>query len=205
MIGRAGLPFGFTLGELSFGQLYVKSAEVGVDFDDVAVAQERDRPAHRRFGSDMANAETARGAREPAVGDQGYFTARALAGQRCRRRKHFAHAWTTTRTFITDDDDLAFLVGPLLHRLKGILFAVEATGGTGKFQVRHTRDLHDRTLRREISLQANNATGDGDRLVGRPHHVLVRVPFHAFEVLGDRSARDRQTVTVQVAIIEQRL
>ena len=94
------------------------------------------------------------------------------------------------RALVADHDDLAFLVGALLDRLEGVLFAVEAAGRTGELQVRHARDFHDRAFWREIALQTDHTAGDGDRLVGRPHHVLVRIPFHAFEVFGDRPAGD---------------
>ena len=58
---------------------------------------------------------------------------------------------------------------------------------------------------REIALQADHAAGCQQRLIGRMHHVLVRVPFHAFHVLGDAAAGDGQAVAVQVAVIEQSL
>src|ERR1700680_3674670 len=175
MIGRAGLPFGSALSQLRLGQLYVKSPDIGVDFDDIAVPQQRDRAADRRFWPDMADAEAARRAGKPAVGDESYLAAHALPGQSGRGRKHFAHAGTATRPLVADDDDLALFVGLLLDRLEGILFAIEAAGRTGKIQVRHARDLHDRALGREVTLQADDAAGDGDWLVGRPHHILVRI------------------------------
>ncbi len=37
MIGRPGLPFGLAFSQLRVGQLYVKSPDIGVDFDDIAV------------------------------------------------------------------------------------------------------------------------------------------------------------------------
>ena len=43
MICLARPPFGFTFGEFRVTQFYVKRADVGVDFDDVAVAQQRNR------------------------------------------------------------------------------------------------------------------------------------------------------------------
>src|SRR5207237_9662686 len=115
------------------------------------------------------------------------------------------HAGTAARPLVADHDDLALLVGALLDRLEGILFAIEAAGRTGKFQLRHARDLHDRTLRREITLQPDHTACDGDRFAGGPHHILVRIPFHALEVFGDRTARDGDAISVEVAIVEQRL
>jgi hypothetical protein len=80
MVGLARLPFGLTLSELRVGQLYVKCPDIGVDLDDIAVPQQRDRAANRGFRSDMADAEPAGGAGEPAVGDQGDLAAHALPG-----------------------------------------------------------------------------------------------------------------------------
>src|SRR6478609_878949 len=175
MISLSGLPFGLTFSELGVGQLYVKSPDVGVDLDDVTILQQGDRAAH------------------------------ALTGQRRCGGEHFPHAGTAARSLIADHDHLALLVGLLLDRLEGVFFAIEAAGRTGKFQLRHARDLHDRALRRKITLQADHTASDGDRLVGGPHHILVRIPFHALEVFGDRTARDGQAIPVQVAIVEQRL
>ena len=56
----------------------------------------------------------------------------------------------------------------------------------------------------EISLQADHTANGGDRPVGRAHHVLVRIPFHAFEIFGDRAAGDGSAISVQMAVIEQR-
>src|SRR6478609_6118979 len=205
MISLSGLPFGLTFSELGVGQLYVKSPDVGVDLDDVTILQQGDRPAHGRFRPDMADAEPAGGAGEPAVGDQGDLAAHPLPGQRRRGREHLPHPGTAARPLVADHDDLAFLVGPLLDRLKRVFFPIEAAGRTSKFQLRHARDLHDRTLRSEITLQPDNPSRDGDRVVGGPHYILVRIPFHALEVFGDRPARDGEAISVQVAIVEQRL
>src|SRR5450631_1797600 len=146
MIGPARLPFGLTFGEFRVGQFYVKYSGVSVDFDDIAVLQKRDRPTHGRFRPDMADAESAGSPRKPAVGDEGDLAAHALPGQRRRGREHLAHAGAAPRPLIADYDDLALFVGLLLDRLEGILFAVEAAGRPGEFQIGHARDLHDRAL-----------------------------------------------------------
>src|ERR1700736_1493633 len=67
MIGRARLPFGFAFSELRVGQFYVKCADDGVDLDGIAILQERDRPADGGFRPDMADAEAAGRAPEPAA------------------------------------------------------------------------------------------------------------------------------------------
>src|ERR1700742_3934366 len=125
MVSRARPPFGLALGEFRVSQFYVKSPGDRVDLDGVTVAQQCDWAANGRFRPDMADTEAAGGARKAAVGDQGDLAAHPLARQRCRRRKHFTHSRAAARTLVTDDDDLAFLVGLLLDRLEGVLLAVE--------------------------------------------------------------------------------
>src|ERR1700730_3156243 len=205
MLCLARRPFVFTSRQLGGAQFYVKSSTDGVDFDDIPIPEQPDRPADGGFRPDMADAEAAGGTGKPAIGDQRDLAAHALPGQGCRGRKHFPHAGTAPRSLVADDDDLTLAVGFLLDRLERILFAVEAAGWTGKSEVRHARDFHDGSLWREITLQANAPAGGGDRLVGRPHHILVRIPFHAFEVFGDRPARHGHAIPVKEAIIEQRL
>src|SRR4051794_25991250 len=92
MVCLARPPFGFTFGEFRVGQFYVKPADDGVDFDDVAIAQQRYRSADGGFRPNMADAEAAGGAGEAAVGDQRDLATHALAGERRRGREHFAHA-----------------------------------------------------------------------------------------------------------------
>src|ERR1700753_159702 len=150
MVGRAGLPFGLTFGQLRVGQLYVKCAFHGVDLDDVTILQQPDRATDRCFRPDMADAEAAGSTGGPPVRDESDRAPQALPGQCRRGGQHFAHAGTAARPFIANHNDLALFVGLLLNRLEGVLFPIETTGRTGKFQTRHTRDLHDRAFRREI-------------------------------------------------------
>src|SRR4051812_12321583 len=84
-------PFGFTIGKFGFGQFYVKGAGLSVDLDNVTILQQGNRTTYRRLRPDMADAEPAGGAGEPAVGDQGDLAAHPLPGQRCRGREHLPH------------------------------------------------------------------------------------------------------------------
>src|SRR5215208_1973332 len=104
MIGLSRLPFGLTFGEFGVSQFYVKCPDDGVDFDDVAVPQQRDRPANSGFGPDMADTEPSGSAREATVGDQRDLAAHALPGQRRRGREHFPHAGAASRPLVADDD-----------------------------------------------------------------------------------------------------
>ena len=78
--------------------------------DDVAVAQQRDRAADRGLGADMADAEAARRAGEPSVGDQRDLAAHALAVERGGGRQHLTHAGAALGTLIANDEHVAFLV-----------------------------------------------------------------------------------------------
>src|SRR5205085_9140068 len=80
MVCLARRPFGSTFRQFGVGQFYVKGSGDGIDLDDVPVLQQPDRAPNGGFGADMANAEAAGGAREPAIGDQGDFAAHALPG-----------------------------------------------------------------------------------------------------------------------------
>src|SRR6185437_10480985 len=100
------------LGKFVGGKLHIERALHRVDLDDVAVADQSDRPADRRFRPDMADAEPARGTGETSVGDERYFFAGALAVERGRRREHFAHAGAAARPFVADDQNVAVLVLP---------------------------------------------------------------------------------------------
>ena len=86
--------------------------------DDVAVLEQRDRPADGRLGADVADAEAARGAGEAAVGDQRDLVAHALAVERRRGRQHLAHAGAALGALVADDEDVAVLVvaGPRRRR-----------------------------------------------------------------------------------------
>src|SRR3954452_14942585 len=115
MFGLTRLPFSLAFQELRVGQLYVKSPDVSIDFDDVTVAQQADRAADGRLRPDMADAEAARRAGKPAVGDERDLAAHALPGQRRRCRKHFPHPGTAARPLVADHEDLALFIGPVLY------------------------------------------------------------------------------------------
>src|SRR5689334_25176071 len=94
VIRRSGAPPGFAFRQLFFTQFYVKCPGHSVDLDDVPVLEQPDRPANGRFRPDMANAEAAGGAREPAIGDQRDLAAGALSGKRRSGRENIPHPRT---------------------------------------------------------------------------------------------------------------
>src|SRR5712691_474006 len=133
----ARLPAFFAAGELLGGQLYVERALLGVELDDVTVLHQRDRPADRGLGADMADAETARRARETAVGDQRHLAAHALAVKRRGGGEHLTHAGAALRALVADDKHFAFLVFAALHRLEAGFLAVETARGAREFEPAH--------------------------------------------------------------------
>src|SRR5215470_8039421 len=199
----AWLPLRLAPAQFLVGQANVQASSLSVDVDDVAVAQEPDWPADRRFRPDVADTEPARRAGKTSVGDQRDLQSHALTVEGGRGRQHLAHAGPAARAFVADDQDVAFLVAAAAHRFEGILLAVEAARRSGKLQVGHGGDFHDRAFGSEIALQPDDTPGRRQRLVGRTHHILVGIPLHAAHVLGDRAAGDGHAVAVQEAMIEE--
>src|SRR4029079_9277793 len=166
VIVLALLPLTLAFRKFLSGQLHVGRSLHGVDLDDVAVADQPDRAADRRLRSDMADAEAARRAGEPSVGDERDFFAGALAVERGRRRKHLAHAGAAARSLVTDDENIALFVLAVLHRIEAGLFAVEAARRPAELQRLHAGDLHDRAFGSEITFESDHAAGRQQRLVG---------------------------------------
>ena len=187
--------------ELGLGEGDADLALDGVEGDHVAVAEERDRAALGRLGADVADAEAAGGAGEAAVGDQRHLLAHALAGEGGGGREHLAHAGAADRALVADDDDLALLVGALLHRVEGVLLALEDAGGAGEDLLRlgHAGDLHDGALGGEVAHEADDAAGLRDRLVDRVDHPAVGFAADVVELLADGAPARGDAVAVEEA------
>src|SRR5262245_13536605 len=197
------LPLRLAADQLLVRQVYRYRAGFGVEGDDVAILQEPDRAADRCLGPDVADAEATCGAGEASVGDQRHLRSHALAVQGGGGRQHLAHAGTPSGSLVADDEDVALTIGAVLHRRKRVFLAVEAARGPAELEVFESGNLHDRTFRREVALEADDSAGRRHRLVGRMDDVLVGIPFHAAHVLGDRAPGDRHAIAVQIAVIEQ--
>src|SRR5690606_1781963 len=92
-----------------FGNRQVDAALRDVDEDPVAVADQADGAAGRRFRRGVADGQARSAAGEAAVGEQGAFLAQALGLQVAGRVKHFLHARPALRTFVADDHHIARL------------------------------------------------------------------------------------------------
>src|SRR6266850_4200688 len=111
----------------------------------------------------MTNADAAGGAREPAVGDQGYGFPQSLAIDEGGDTEHFTHPGSAAGTFIANDDHHSGLDLPRLDRRHASLFVVEYFRGTPKSQGFQPGDFQERTLRAEIALEDHQAPGRRQR------------------------------------------
>ena len=57
----------------------------------------------------MTDASSARTAGETSISYQGNFISKAHTHNIGSRRQHFLHTWSTTGTFVANDDDIAIL------------------------------------------------------------------------------------------------
>ena len=94
-----------------------------VDGDRVALLDQRDRPAHRGLGRDVADDHAVGAAREAAVGDQADRVAEPRADDRRGRREHLAHAGSALRPFVADHEHVARLDLACEDRLEAVLLA----------------------------------------------------------------------------------
>src|SRR5262245_10575489 len=112
------------LGQFGLAEIDLQRSFLRIDADGVAVLQQADRAAHRSLRPDMADAESAGGTGEAAVGDQRHLVAHSLAIDRRRSCQHLAHAWPAARTFVADDEDIAVAVFALRDGLIGVFLAI---------------------------------------------------------------------------------
>src|SRR5215472_9327278 len=204
-LGLSRLPALPALVELGLAQRDVEDALLGVDLDDVAVADEPDRAAGRRLRPDMADAQPAGRTGKPSVGDERDLAAHALAIERRGGGEHLTHARAALGALVADDQHVALFELAHLYGRETRLLAVKTARRAGELELLQTGHFHNRTVRGEISLQTHHAAGREQRLVSGTDHVLVLVPFHPLEVLGHGAAGHRHAVAVHEAVLKQRL
>src|SRR5262245_30242733 len=109
-------PFGPAASELFISDSEVDGARLGIDADDITIANQRDRAAIGGFGADMTDAEAACRAREASIGDECDLVAHTLTIKGGGGRQHFPHARPTLGTFVADDENLTLAIRPILDR-----------------------------------------------------------------------------------------
>src|SRR5262249_1887775 len=196
-------PLALALGDLARRKLDVEGTLHSIDLDGVTVAEQADRAADCGFWTDMPNAETARCARETSVGNQRDLLTRTLAVKSGRGSQHFAHARPAARPLVADHQHFAVSVFAGFDRVKAGFLAIEAARRAAELQRLHAGDFHDRAVGCEITFEPDHATRRQQWLIGRTHDILIRIPFHVFQIFGDRAPGHRQATAVQISVIEK--
>src|SRR5205807_8685442 len=100
IIGFARLPGAAAFIQLGVAELDSDPSRLGIDGNDVAIAQQRDRTADRRLRAYMADAEAAGAAGEATISDQRHVVAYALPVEGSGGREHLAHARPAARSLV---------------------------------------------------------------------------------------------------------
>src|SRR5581483_4128217 len=125
MTRRALLPIASACREFLLVDEQVHAATGSINPDIVAIANECQRAADKRFRRYISDAHAARGAGEPPVRNQSHLLAHALAVDQRGDAKHLTHAGTPDGPFVTDHQDLASLVTAVANRCDASLFILE--------------------------------------------------------------------------------
>ena len=73
-----------------------------------------------------------------------------------------------------------------------ILLAIEAERHSLTPQLRHSDDLDDRALRRQVAFQADDGPGRGERARHRADHVLIGREHHVLQIFGESALVDHR-------------
>src|SRR6202041_1149214 len=103
---RGRFPLRATLLEIG---LHVQASRFYVESNNVAIAQQRDRSAVRRFRSDVADHQPVRRTAETSIRDQCDTSVNSLTCERAGHRQHFAHPRPALRSLIAYDDHVSRL------------------------------------------------------------------------------------------------
>jgi hypothetical protein len=135
-----------------------------VDKNGIAFLNDGDGSAVGSFGGDVGDHETVGGAAEASVGDEGDAFGEAGSDDGAGNAEHLTHAGSTTRTFITNDDDVSGLDATLGNGGHGVFFAFEDAGGAVMEQFVMPGEFDDAALGREGTAQDLEAAGGFQRV-----------------------------------------
>ncbi|TKW50631.1 hypothetical protein CTA1_5680 [Colletotrichum tanaceti] len=208
VLGRRRLPLGLAPRHLLVRDARVDDALLGVDGDDVAVADEADGPALHGLGHDVADQEAVAAAGEAAVRQQRDVLAETGAHDGGGGLEHLGHAGAALGALVADDDDrlLALLdLVALERRDEGVLLVKDARLAD-EAQALLAGDLADGAAGRELAAQDLDvargldgvAEGADDLLVGRERRHVLDVLLHRLSGDGDAGA-------VNHALLEEEL
>mmetsp|Transcript_31242 Transcript_31242/g.82783 ORF Transcript_31242/g.82783 Transcript_31242/m.82783 type:complete len:535 (-) Transcript_31242:39-1643(-) len=145
-----------------------------------------------------------RPSREAAVSDESNVLAEAGSHHDRGGVEHLLHARPALGPLVANDDDAPtqrLVISR--HRRHHVLLGVEAARGALKAHPLLAGNLADRALRRKVALEDGDVTCGLDGGLERVDDVLPRHEAGQLgQILGNRLARDRHAVAVQVAVLQ---
>ncbi|MOA34069.1 hypothetical protein D3C78_1554170 [compost metagenome] len=103
------LPFGAAFFEFLIANKKIHRTVIHINLDDIAVLYEGNRTALRSFRRYVTDTNTAGCTGEPAICNKSYLRAQTHTYNLRGWSKHLRHTRAAARSFITNDDDMAFL------------------------------------------------------------------------------------------------
>lgn len=187
-------PLGLARLHLGVGNVHVDAVRLGVNGHGVAVAHQRNGPAHGRLGDDVPDNEPVRRAAVPAVGhERDVGQPRAHDGR--RRPQLLRHAGPSLGALVAhDDDEVAVLAAdlPLAQRRVEVALAVVHAGFAREAQPFLAGDFGDGASRSKVAAQDADVAARLDGVVERADDLLARVERGPVgDVGGERLARHR--------------
>src|SRR6478672_513723 len=141
--------------EYVIGHIEADGPVWNIDRDAVAVLDQRNQPAFRRFWRHMANREPGGAAGKAAVGDKRARFSKTLRFDVARRIEHLLHARTAARAFVADHHDVTGADFSAENACDRGVLTFEHTGPAGKIEDArvNTRGLHDAAVLGQISIE----------------------------------------------------
>src|SRR5207248_3052066 len=139
------------VGQFRFADIEVNRAGLCVNRDPISIMNQRDWAASHRFGSDMADHQSAGRSAETSIGNHRAVVSVTLPNERRGGRKHLAHSRPAARSLIADHHDIAFFNYGRLDRVKRIFLAVENPRWPAVLEFFHPGNLDHAAVWREVS------------------------------------------------------
>ena len=143
---------------------------------------------------------------ETTISDECDFLDQAAPSNCAGRREHFAHAWATDRTLVTDDNDITSDDIAAENADECVFLAFIDFGSAFKVETFFASDLANSTFRGEIAAQDTKVSGLFNRLIERANDILlVRktcVRLYILQRLGNGFAGDGEAIAMQHAAVE---
>ena len=153
----------------------------------------------------MADHRAVGGTGEPAVGNQGYGIAQALADEGAGDGQHFPHTRAAFGAFVANDYDVAGADFAPLDGLEGRLFLLKDPRRAFVHPLLVSGDFDNRAVRRQVAPQDGQAAGGAAGVVGGVDDGLVVGDGGGVDVRGEGFAVDRDGVAAQQAGVQQAL